>query len=118
MLAVSSCLVYKLRVHNGRNRLSAESMAPNRKSIRKVQSEGRLGLRASLQPWHSFIVGLPKFPPYPGCCLAQHSNHALGHGPELQIPAPLMRGEGNGRPEQCGRRWLRHLTKTYVRNID
>jgi hypothetical protein len=45
-------------------------------------------------------------PPCPGSCLAQHSNLALGHVPEMRIPAPLRCGEGKGHPEQCGRRWL------------
>ncbi len=42
----------------------------------------------------------------PKCCLAQHSNLALGHGSELRSPAPLRCGEGKGHPEQWGRRWL------------
>ncbi len=43
----------------------------------------------SLKDW-------PKWPPCPGCYLAQHSNPAHGHDPELRIPAPLRCGEGNG----------------------
>jgi hypothetical protein len=37
---------------------------------------GQSGLRVSL-------IGLPKWPRCPECCVAQHSNFALGHGPEL-----------------------------------
>jgi hypothetical protein len=52
------------------------------------------------------LIGLPKWPPCPVCCLAQHSNLAIGHGPELRIPVPMRNGEEKGQPEQCGRRWL------------
>ena len=52
------------------------------------------------------LIGLPKWPPCPGCCLAQHSNLELGLGPEMRIPAPLRCGEGKGHPEQCCRIWL------------
>ncbi len=51
-------------------------------------------------------IGLPKWPACPGCCLVRRSNLALGHGPELRIPAPLRCEEGKGHPEQCGRKWL------------
>ncbi len=66
-------------------------------------------------PGTPFFVGLPK---WPGCCLVQHSNLALGHGPELRDPEPLRCGEGNGHPEQCVRKWLHahenHETRDYI----
>jgi hypothetical protein len=59
-----------------------------------------------LQPWDSHLNWLPKMPLYPGCRLVQQSNLALGHGPEMRSPAPVMCGEGKGHPEVYGRNWL------------
>ncbi len=58
------------------------------------------------KPGNPSLVGVPKWPPCPGCCLTQHSKLALGHGPELLNPAPSRCGQAKGHPEQCGRRWL------------
>jgi hypothetical protein len=43
-------------------------------------------------------AGSLKWPPSPVRCVVQHSNLALGHGPELRSPAPLeAHHEKNGR---------------------
>ncbi len=67
---------------------------------------GGLVFGSDCNPGTLSLIGLPKWPPCPGYCLAQRSNLAFGHGPELRIPAPLRCGEGKGHSEPCGRRWL------------
>ncbi len=65
------------------------------------------------------IIGLSKWPRWPGCCLAQRSNLALGQCPELRIPALWRCGEGKGHPEQCGHRWLpAHENRAFSANTD
>jgi hypothetical protein len=49
-------------------------------------------------PGTSSLIGRPKWPPCPECCLAQHSYLTLGHGPELRCPAPSGVGRGKGTP--------------------
>ncbi len=99
----------------GHNRLSAESMAGRWQSLRKIEYERRGGLAFGprCNPGTPSLLGLPKWPPCPECCLAQHSNLALRPGPELRSPAPLRCGEGKGHPVQCGRRWL-HAHENFI----
>ncbi len=89
----------------GRSRRSAESTAGVCPSPRKIGSVGRAGwaFGPRYSPGTPSCTGLPKWNARPGCCLARHSNLALGRDPELRIPAPLGKV---GCPEQCGRRWL------------
>jgi hypothetical protein len=82
---------------------SAETAWPTSAAVSVTRT---LAFGSRCNPGTPSLIGLPMWPPCPGCCLAQHSNLALGHGPEMRIPAPLRCGEGKGHPEQCGRRWL------------
>ncbi len=92
----------------GRNRLSAEPMAGRWQSLRKIEyvRQGCFAFGPRCNPGTPSWIGLPMWPPCPGCCLAQHLDLALGHGPELRIPAPLRCGEGKGHLEQYGRKCL------------
>jgi hypothetical protein len=79
-----------------------------------------LAFGSRYNPGTPSLIGFPKWPPCSGCCLAQHSNFALGHGPELRIPALLRCGEAKGHSKQCGRTWLHahenhHKVKSWIR---
>ncbi len=47
-------------------------------------------------PGSPCLISLPKWPPCPGCCIAQHSNLTHQHYPELASPALLRCWEGKG----------------------
>ncbi len=59
-----------------------------------------MAFRLRCNPGTPSLTGLPKWTPCPGCCLAQHSNLAHGHGPELRIPAPLEEWGGDRAPRR------------------
>ncbi len=77
-------------LNSGHNRQSAKFIAWSLLSLRKIETvAGRLGIWDSLQPWHSFLHRVAGLASMSLCCLAQHSNFVLGHGPELLSLAPL-----------------------------
>ncbi len=59
-----------------------------------IRGAGRLFFSASFHLWHSFLNIVLNWPTCHGCCLAQHSGLALGHGPELLSLEPWCVGRG------------------------